>query len=281
MKVVVHVGPHRTATTSIQSLLAASRSVLAEVGVWYPQCHTGATAHHVLAWKVLERDLTALGASNDSRTARETLEEWIAEARSNDCATLLLSSEDFAVLRDFGWHSLRSTCDEATSWKLVATRRDPTEIAESSYSHLLLNGLAQEWNAVFGILAQGSRDFYEYLEKLQRFEAWCDVSTVGYCDDSEVFLRKIVAALVGKRKSKNVLKDHDFPRLNSRLERSKWGTLLEFNRLNTPGFVLDLQTGKFPEGYYGQVLNELPKIAWVAALINAVEEQGEFRPLAS
>jgi hypothetical protein len=60
-----------------------------------------------------------------------------------------------------------------------------------------------------------------------------------------------------------------------------WAPLLDFNRLNTPEFVLDLQTGELPEDFYELVVDELPKIAWVAELIRRVSRVSDTQPLAS
>jgi hypothetical protein len=267
MKIVIHVGPHRTATTSIQSFLASSRSELSEAGIWYPTCRIACDAHHVLAWKVLGRELSTLGIHDDSRDAGRVLRDWKDEAQDFGCHTLLLSSEDFAVLRDFGWRSLRSSVEEIAAWKIVAVRRSPALIAESAYSHMLLNGLAQEWGEVADVLARGSQDFYDYLGTLAISRSWCKVEEIEYCDDADWFIHKVVSALVGRKIAKRLNSSNEVPHLNTRLDKSMWAPLLEFNRLNTPDFVLDPKTGSFPESYYAQLPNELPKIAWVAALL--------------
>jgi len=132
---------------------------------------------------------------------------------------------------------------------------------------MLLNGLAQEWGEVAEVLVRGSQDFYDYLGTLAIGRSWCKVEEVEYCDDADRFMQEIVSALVGKKMAKRLNSSNEVPHLNTRLDKSMWAPLLEFNRLNTPDFVLDPKTGSFPEGYYAQLPNALPKIAWVAALL--------------
>jgi hypothetical protein len=132
---------------------------------------------------------------------------------------------------------------------------------------MLLNGLAQEWGEVAEVLARGAQDFYDYLGTLETGRSWCKVEQVEYRDDADWFMHEIVSALVGKKMAKRLNSTKELPHLNSRLEQSMWAPLLEFNRLNTPDFVLDPSTGAFPVGYYAQLPNQLPKIAWVAALL--------------
>ena len=110
---------------------------------------------------------------------------------------------------------------------------------------------------------------------------WSEVEVVEYHDDAEHFVREMCSALVGKRAAKRVVARRAIPHLNARLDRSMWAPLLDFNRLNTPKFVLDLETGEFPEDFYELVVDELPKIAWVAELIRSVARASETRQLAS
>lgn len=269
MKIIVHVGPHRTGTTSIQALLAESRDDLLRSRIWYPKCQYVATAHHVLAWQVLGRDLRAIGAADESRSATSILASWIDEARMRSCNTMVLSSEDFSIFRDKEWWKLRSFVGPAVTWHFVAARRDPTEAARSAYSHLLLSGLSQEFDEVKDILRKGTAEFFEYVELLARMQSWCSIHLVGYSDTPK-YLASMIRTLVGSSVTSKVLPRSESPSLNARLDADVCDYLLAFNRLNTPGFVLDPLTGALPADFYGRVDGERPKIAWVAGLVESV-----------
>ena len=47
-RVVLHIGTHKTATTTLQDTLATNRALLAEQGIVYPSIGR-ATGHHTLA----------------------------------------------------------------------------------------------------------------------------------------------------------------------------------------------------------------------------------------
>ena len=93
IRLAIHVGPHKTGSTSVQRALTAARETLAAAGVWYPPSLAGAAwpEQHADAWLLLR----------DERLA--DFDAWLAscrdEAAKRGCNTLLLSSENFQVPR--------------------------------------------------------------------------------------------------------------------------------------------------------------------------------------
>lgn len=93
IRLVVHVGPHKTGSTSVQRALAAARDSLAERGVWYPPSLPDAAwpIQHADAWRLLRQQ------------RRAEFDRWLDicrdQALARGCDTLLLSSENFHSLR--------------------------------------------------------------------------------------------------------------------------------------------------------------------------------------
>lgn len=82
-RVLIHVGPHKTGSTAIQSCLAAHTPVLAEAGIWF--CHNEQTHEIALnlareQYEVAERQIKALSK----------------HISSNKADIILLSQEDFS-----------------------------------------------------------------------------------------------------------------------------------------------------------------------------------------
>jgi hypothetical protein len=134
IRLAVHVGPHKTGSTSVQRALAAGRETLAGLGVWYPPSVPGAAwpEQHADAWLLLRDDRP------------DDFDAWLAtcreEAARRACDTLLLSSENFQVPRTrpalkrimAGWQ--RQTGGET---RLVYVRRELVDLACSrALSHL-------------------------------------------------------------------------------------------------------------------------------------------------
>jgi hypothetical protein len=89
VQLVLHVGIHRTGTTSLQRTLAKNRAALAARGVAYP----GEEANHQgLAWALLRRQ----SGSAEVLALAEA-------ARRQGAARVILSGEDFAIHEDLGW----------------------------------------------------------------------------------------------------------------------------------------------------------------------------------
>jgi hypothetical protein len=83
LKLVLHVGPHKTGTTSLQRTLLDQYAAKRPQKIWYPTPTSG--PGHALAAQV------SLGF-NPSITAPQ-LQEWIESARQSGCETLIISAE--------------------------------------------------------------------------------------------------------------------------------------------------------------------------------------------
>ncbi len=80
MRLIVHIGLHKTGSTYLQHILNDNSEVLKSHGLYYQHQH-GYPAHHHLAWELLSGK-------------HESLVRLIDEARRAGCNQLLVSSED-------------------------------------------------------------------------------------------------------------------------------------------------------------------------------------------
>ena len=91
MPIVIHVGTHKTGTTSLQRFASANRAELRDKGLWYPSYEEiglfGHYAHHHLAFSISENDDKKLSESE----ARNFV-EYIDQNRQKD-ETVLISAE--------------------------------------------------------------------------------------------------------------------------------------------------------------------------------------------
>jgi hypothetical protein len=91
LKLILHIGSHRAASTSIQDYLYSHAADLASQGVLYP-------ADMLPEYPRQHSYLARLLAKGDYAAVRAFLDEVAASARDLDCGTVLLSGEDFCVL---------------------------------------------------------------------------------------------------------------------------------------------------------------------------------------
>src|ERR1700728_1789519 len=157
----LHVGTHKTATTSLQHFLSTSPQELAERGWFYPRTGRPAeasTGHHNLAWEI----------SGDRRFrpengGREALIGEIAETDRN----IIISSEDFECSEH---HSVRFEEFIAAIRKLglrvnlVVYLRNQIDYAESLYCTMVEFGFNKPFFAFADeIMEAGTLQWREWI----------------------------------------------------------------------------------------------------------------------
>jgi hypothetical protein len=174
---VVHIGTHKTGTTSIQSVMSRLATDLLARGYLYAATGRppeGPDGHHNLAWEI----------TGDRRFRREygTLQDLLREADAHS-GHVILSSEDFdgavahpdglaAFVGQLQSHGLRV--------KLVVYLRNQVDYATSLYSTLLDFGLAEPFDSfVQGMLRERQVawrewaflfDYDDLVARLERLE---------------------------------------------------------------------------------------------------------------
>ena len=245
MEIVVHIGPHRTGTTSLQELLDENRLKLIDYGIYYPKDVIDSKAHHVLAWVCQHRNMGLIGHSNEIRSCNSILKDWLSEAQEKKCETLLMSSEEFAKLRTADWKSLVESCGKGHHWTLVAAFRSTDEIAQSTYAQLLRSGLTQDFDELAEGFKRGVQDFYDYFDEIASNANSCDSSLIQYSKLTDVFLIDMCETLLGGELGRLVISTSPIERLNVRPNVNVSNLLLKFNRHNFPNFKIDLKTFQF------------------------------------
>jgi len=151
--VVLHVGMHKTGTTSLQTMIARNREHFTAEGLYYPE--TGQVGvgdgQHNLAWELI----------GDERFDPEagSLADLADELRGHQPSAVLISSEDLEYLHDKPDRllMLRDLLEDlGYSTRVVITLREPSEYVESLYYELVHQGRAGEFDTfVTEALEQG------------------------------------------------------------------------------------------------------------------------------
>jgi hypothetical protein len=171
-KCFIHIGTHKTGTTSIQMMLDGHRPELARHGYSYPRSGIprGHWGHHNIAWQ-LGRDARF---SSDAGSLDDLLDEI---ARSDD--HIILSSEDLeSTIYDpagFGTlvQSLRQCGLEVA---VVVYFRDQSAYAVSLYRELLKHGFSETFNEFIGHVLE---------HRAVRWKSW----VFGFCYSA--FLKRL------------------------------------------------------------------------------------------
>lgn len=157
----LHIGTHKTGTTSLQTFLSENEQSLQLNGIYIPK--TGrpspGTGHHNIAWEL----------NDDPRFSRSfgTLSDLIMELRSLESRAVCITSEDFEYLHG-RLDSLSRLFSDLSSIgydiTVIVYLRPQGEYIESLYAELVKHGLCT--------------DFYCFFEKIIRtgrvilFDIW-------------------------------------------------------------------------------------------------------------
>lgn len=126
MRLIVHLGLHKTGSTYLQHVMNDNHAALAARGVYYEH-QPGYPAHHFAAWDILRGDAAPLA-------------RMIGEARRRDCHTVILSSEDLegAMFDHAAAATIEAAAEDAgagtVEWHLCV--RDPGAVFASLYAQL-------------------------------------------------------------------------------------------------------------------------------------------------
>ncbi len=132
MKLIWHIGPHKTGTTSLQTGLAA-RAAAGRASYHYPSVGEYGPGHAVLAWQFL-------GLNRRERTPDVILAE-VRRAENLGYSKMVLSSEEFsrALLTPDSFAQFATVCDRVDS-ELVITLRPLPERIYPELQELIKNG---------------------------------------------------------------------------------------------------------------------------------------------
>lgn len=134
-KLYLHIGFHKTGTSSLQEFFDSNREELLKDGVCYIKSYdTRFPANVDLSWAFNEAPPP--WASFEKGTSSEIIAYYNNQLKLNVCDTVIISSEDFC-LYDKQPQSIRNLKTFLSDYdvKIVAYLRDPLEFVVSLYSH--------------------------------------------------------------------------------------------------------------------------------------------------
>ena len=129
-RVVLHVGPSKTGTTSLQRALAEHRATLRVHGICYPETIPASReGQHSLAWDILRA--TGHAVRGPGR-ASLSWPRALAAARADRAHTLLISSEEFSDFDAPAMIRLRENLG-AIPVEIIFALRDPAAVIASAW----------------------------------------------------------------------------------------------------------------------------------------------------
>jgi hypothetical protein len=176
MKLLLHIGTHKTATTSIQHFCTLNRSALRERGYFYPRNNKSAYVANFLA--------SHLAYGREAEVARY-LRKARKDAARAGCHTVVISAESFYAMtssfvdipgrsRDDYWaneqrliENLRSCCNDFEV-KILSYLRPQDEFASSLYNQLIKNVVGIDYD--YESFIKHMHSMFDYDRQFSRWE---------------------------------------------------------------------------------------------------------------
>ena len=133
--VYLHIGAHKTGTTSIQAFFYRNRPALEAQGFLYPSAFSNEFAHHRLYFQLKGGDRRL---APDGPGLEEEFQRLIAEIDSSPAPSVILSSEGLFNLAGDG---ARRLAEELSRYdvRVLAVIRRPDRLFESAYNQKMKN----------------------------------------------------------------------------------------------------------------------------------------------
>lgn len=179
MKLLLHIGTHKTATTSLQHFFALNRSRLSSQGFYYPENADSAYVFNFLASRI---------AFGKEQEASAFLANARQKAEQEKCHTVLISGESFYAMtgfffdlqkrgrtEDYWTHeerlvqAVKKCCAGFESVRIACIFRPQDELAGSLYNQLVKNtfGISES----YADFLEQSRALYDYEKHVALWEA--------------------------------------------------------------------------------------------------------------
>jgi len=123
--IYIHIGSHKTGSTSIQEFLNVNSENIAEYGYLYPTELLKWSGTHPIAWH--------LGVSHPHYDPDADYEVYVKNINASKNQNLILSSEDFEFLNEVGIVALKSLFP-AKNYHIICFLRNPYDYFVSDYS---------------------------------------------------------------------------------------------------------------------------------------------------
>lgn len=128
MRIYLHIGTHKTGTTSIQTTLAANEDTLRKQGYLYPK--SGRPNNKYIPYAQHQLAFSLVGLHDTPRSVWDAFHE---EVRSEGFERIIVSAEDFSLAKGEEIRALR-TLLTGYEVRVVLYLREPVDFMKSLYS---------------------------------------------------------------------------------------------------------------------------------------------------
>ena len=241
VRLVLHVGPRKTGSSSIQDLLARHRHLLSDHGIFVPPgVNEEYPGHHMVSYRLLGRKVFTLGGTEVDDLA-ELFSTWLTATVERDCDVIVISAEDLSIMPESAWRDFGHILIEAqeraavkvSKLDVIFVKRNSEARARSGASELVKHGATAPISQLIKITRQGDKTIDKIFGRVPRILPFPIVVThVQFEGDN--LLRRWIAQVLGENIAE-ILPSAAFDvMVNPAMAYDTVEELRKFNELNCP-----------------------------------------------
>jgi len=150
MRLILHIGNHKTGSTAIQTALSNNTEILKQEGVLYPKTGVVKNAHHIIPLSLRGESVPGFDVVSDIDTL---LMDLIDEVKLKQPEVVIISSEEFFLCSTSEFDLLKPFFSLFTQIDFVCVLRNQLQHIESGYKFSVL------WDVISEVMT-----FDEYLD---------------------------------------------------------------------------------------------------------------------
>ena len=204
VRMILHVGPQKTGSSSLQELLGSHRDALSENAIFVPPgVNEEYPGHHMVSYRLLGRTLLTLGGS-DVEDLVDLFSNWLTAAIDRNCDVIVISAEDLSILSESAWNEFGQVLTQAQelsgvnvgALNVVVVQRDSKARARSGANELVKHGATAPISQLMKKIGQDDKVTDKIMGKLPRLLPLPTVVTyVPFEGDN--LLRRWIAQVLG------------------------------------------------------------------------------------
>jgi len=241
VRMILHVGPQKTGSSSLQALIAQHRCVLSDHGIFVPPGVTEEyPGHHMVPYRLLGRKVFTLGGTEVDDLA-ELFSTWLIATSESDCDTIVISAEDLSIMSESTWREFGQILTESqdrsgvriSTLEVVFVKRDPEARARSGAKELVKHGATAPISQLTKIIRQDTKNTDRIVDKIPQL---LPLPTVVTCVqfEGENFLRRWIAQVLGNNIVEMLPSTAFDVVVNPAMNDGTIEELRKFNELNSP-----------------------------------------------
>ena len=242
VRLVLHVGPRKTGSSSLQVLLGRHRDLLTQHGVFVPPgVNEEFPGHHMVPYRLLGRTVKTLGGA-DTEDLAALFSTWLVAATKNDCGVIVVSAEDLSIMSEMAWRELGQILTEAqalsgvsvSSLDLVVVERNREARARSGANELVKHGATAPIPRLVKRIEQDDKIFDKIMGKLPRMFPLPTVM-IHVQFDGDNLMGRWIAQVLGESIAETLPPTAFDVMINPAMADTTIEQLRKFNELNSPG----------------------------------------------